>query len=233
MASWNSAKQNSVSGVDHVVNHVEYPWGRRPERLAVRLAHYRAVRALIFWAPPRGREPSYVTAKPNCSSRTIGKLLVWASVGVLLFSSTGCSRDAQHAQDSGKKIDLTLPKPQVRVQPAQKPADKSEASTEKKVVKKKLESASATAQRGVTQRITSQPDVAPVNGGRVKKQANRTPSKKRESATINSRRPATASMRRDAVGDGVDPQQQESRASEGTKRYQDSDNPLHPSHRKK
>ena len=225
--------QNAVSGVDHVVNHDEYPWGRRPERQAVRLAHYRAVQALIFWLPPGGREPSYLTAKPNCPSRIIGKLLVLASVGVLLISSTGCSRDVQHAEDSGKKIDLTLPEPQVRVQPAQKPADKIGSSSEEKAVKKKVESASATVQRGVTQPLTSQPDVAPVNGGRVKKQASGTPARKRESAAINPQRGAAASMRRDWVGNGRDPKQQDSRASEGTKLYQDNDNPLHPSYRKK
>ena len=172
-------------------------------------------------------------ARHKPPSRTIAKLLVWASVGVLLCSSIGCSRDAQHANDAGKKIDLTLPKPQVRAQPVQKPADKIEASTEKNGVKKKVESASATVQRGVSQLIPIQPNVASVKGGRVKKLASRTPAKKRESTAINSQGRATAAMRRNAVGVAVDPKQQDFRPSEGTKRYQNSDNPLHPSYRKK
>lgn len=188
---------------------------------------------LISWAPPGEREASYLMARHKPPSRTIEKLLVWVSVGVLLYTSIGCSRDAQHAEGAGKKIDLTLPQPQVRAQPAQKSADKIEASTEKNKVKKKVESASATVQRGVSQPITIQPNVAPVNGGRVKKPASRTPAKKREMTAIKSQGRATAPMRRDAVGDGVDPKQQDFRPSEGTKRYQNSDNPLHPSYRKK
>lgn len=192
--------------------------------------------AFLFGPPRGGRHPRYLTGKPKWSSRTIGKLLVGASVSVLLFSSTGCSRDAQYAQDSGKKIDLTLPEPQVRVQPEQNLADKTEASTEKKGVQKKNESASASTQRGVTQRVTTQPDVAPLSGGHVKKQASTTAKKtpkKRESAAINPRRPAEASMPRDALGDPVDLKPQDSRSSEATTRYQNSDNPLHPSYRKK
>ena len=205
---------------------------RRPERPTVRLPDYGEVWALISWAPPGEREARYLMAKHKPPSRTMRKLLVCASVVVLLFNSMGCSRDAQHADNTGKKIDMTLPKPQVRVPPAQKPADKIDASTEKNRVKKRVESASATVQRGVSQPMTIQPNVAPVNGGRVKKQASGTPAKKRESAAINPQGRATVPIRRDAVGDGVDPKQQDSRPSEGTKRYQDSDNPLHPSYRK-
>ena len=216
--------------------------------------------APLFCPPRAGWGPCHSTGKPKRASRIIGKLLLWAYLGILLFSSTGCSRNSQHAQDGGKKIDLTLPVPQVRVQPALKPASKIEASTEKKVVPKKNESASATAQRGVTQQVTSPPKVAPVNDGRVQQQPRttaKTMAKKRESAAVNARRPPAASMPRDAFGNGEDPKQQDSRASEGTKfrvspgrlaqrlkqqdsrasegtkRYEDSDNPLHPSYRKK
>lgn len=234
-----------MRAVNLVVNPVEGRWARQPERLAVRSVPYRPVLgrerlrwtfALLFCPPRGGWGPRQLTGKPKRTWRTIGKLLLWACLSLLLFSSTGCSRDAQHAQESGKKIDLTLPEPQVRLQPAQKPAGRIEASTEKKEVQKKNESASATAQRGVTQPATSPPKVAPVNDGRVKQHSRataKTMAKKRESAAINARRPAAASMPREAFGNGDDPKQQDSRASEGTKRYEDSDNPLHPSYRKK
>ena len=210
-------------------------WSRRPQRQTEGLAHYftlieryrlRWKLALGFWPPRGGCESRYLTAKPKPPSLTIGNRIIWVCVGVLVIGSTGCSRDAQHAEDTGKKINLTLPEPQVRVQTLQKPAEMIEKSTEKNEVKKKVESASATAQRGVTPPITSQPDVAPVNGVRMKKQASRTPAKKREATAINQQR------RSDAVGDGVDPKVQASRPREGTKLYQDSDNPLHASHRK-
>ena len=233
MASGHSAKQDSGCAAGHGVNHIEYLWMRRQDKSTVKLPDYSEVSALLSWAPRGESEAHNLIARHKPPSRSLQKLLVWASVGVLLFSSIGCSRDVQHAEDNGKKIDLTLPAPQVRVQAAEKPADKVDASTEEKAVKKKVESASATAQDGVTRPITRQPEVAPVNGGHVKKQARRTPAKKRDSAAINPQRPPTASMRRDGVGKGVDPKQQDSRASEETKPYQDSGNPLHPSYRKK
>lgn len=199
----------------------------------MKLPDYSEVSTLLSRAPRGESEAHNLIARYKRPSRSLQKLLVWASVGVLLFSSLGCSRDVQHAEDTGKKIDLTLPEPQVRAQPAKKPPDKVDASAEENAVKKKVESASATTQHGVTQPITRQPEVTPVNGGHVKKQARRTPAKKRESAAINPQRPPAASMRRDGVGKGVDPKQQDSRASEETKPYQDSGNPLHPSYRKK
>lgn len=189
-------------------------------------------RALGFWPPQGGRQTGYLAAKPKRPSRTIGKLGVWVSVAVLLISFTGCSRDAQQALDTGKKIDLTLPEPQVRVQPAQKHAD-IEASTEKNVVKKKVESASAAAQQGGTRPITSQPDIAPAKGVRMKKQISRRPAKKQDFAAINPQHPDTTSRDKDAVGDGVDRKEEDFRPNKGTKLYQDSSNPLHPSYRKK
>ena len=199
----------------------------------MKLPDYSEVSTLLSRAPRGESEAHNLIARHKRPSRSLQKLLVWASVGVLLFSSLGCSRDVQHAEDTGKKIDLTLPEPQVRAQPAKKPPDNVDASTKEKAVKKKVESASATTQHGVTQPMTRQPEVAPVNGGHVKKQARRIPAKKRDSAAINPQRPPTASMRRDGVGKGVDLKQQDSRASEETKPYQDSGNPLHPSYRKK
>ena len=157
---------------------------RRQNKSTVKLPDYSEVSALLSWAPSGESEAHNLIARHKPPSRSLKKLLVLASVGVLLFSSIGCSRDVQHAEDTGKKIDLTLPAPQVRVQAAEKPADKIDASTEEKAVKKKVESASATAQHGVTQPIARQPEVAPVNGGHVKKQARRTPAKKRDSAAL-------------------------------------------------
>ena len=156
----------------------------RQDKSTVKLPDYSEVSALLSWAPRVESEAHNLIARHKPPSRSLQKLLVWASIGVLLFSSIGCSRDVQHAEDTGKKIDLTLPELQVRVQPVKKPPDKVDASTEEKAVKKKVESASATAQHGVTQPITRQPEVAPVNGGHVKKQARRTPAKKRDSAAI-------------------------------------------------
>ena len=76
-------------------------------------------------------------------------------------------------------------------------------------------------------------DAAPANGKRGKAQVNKTTGKQRESEARDSPRPLPVSQRRDAVREGADPKQQDSRASEETKPYQDSGNPLHPSYMKK
>lgn len=187
----------------------------------------------LGFCPLQGGRTGYPAAKSKRSSQTLAKLGVWASVAVLLISFTACSRDAQQALDTGKKIDLTLPEPQVRVQPAQTNAD-IEASTKKNVVKKKVESAAAATQPGGTRTIRSQPDIAPAKGVRIKKkQISKRPAKKQDSAAINPQHPDTTSRDKDAVGDAINRKEEDFRPSKGTKLYQDSDNPLHPSYRKK
>ena len=132
MASGHSAKQDSGCAAGHGVNHIEYLWMRRQDKSTVKLPDYSEVSALLSWAPRGESEAHNLIARHKPPSRSLKKLLVLASVGVLLFSSIGCSRDVQHAEDTGKKIDLTLPEPQVRVQPAKKPPDKVDASTEER-----------------------------------------------------------------------------------------------------
>jgi hypothetical protein len=236
MGKWNDAKRNSARGVHHVVNHVERYWVGRAERLAVTSWPYRTVfqHAWVNWTPAlplRASEGGLATrGSRNKPGRSTSTLRIFVSI--LLMSSTGCSRDSQYATDSGKKIDLTLPEPQVRVQPAQKVADENEASKEKKSLQKKNERESASAQRAATQLTPRQPYAAPANGKQVKTQVNKTKGKPREPAASNSPRPAPVSQRRDADRDGADSKPQDSRTTE-SQPYQHSDNPLHPSYRKK
>ena len=240
MAQWNDTKRNSARGVHHVVNHVERYWVGRAERLALTSWPYRTVfeHPWLNWTPAlllRGSEGGLATCgsrtKPGGSTPTL-RIFVSAYVSILLMSSTGCSRDAQYAPDSGKKIDLKLPAPQTRVQPAQKAADEIEASTEKKSLQKNNQPKSAIAQRTATQPTPRQPDASPVNGKRVKTKINTMTGKERESAASDSPRPTPVSQRRDTVRDGADSKPQDSRATQ-SQPYQHSDNPLHPSYRKK
>ena len=239
MAQWNDAKRNSAGGVHHVVNHVERYWIGRAERLAVTSWPYRTAiqQAWVSWTPAlslRAPEGGLATVgsmrKLGRSKRTL-RIFVSAYVSILLMSSTGCSRDSQYPPDSEKKIDLTLPAPQTRVQPAQEAAGKIEALTEKKSLQKKNEPESAIARRAATQPTPRQPDTTPVNGKRVKAQVNETTGKQREVAARDSPRPPPVSQRRDAVREGADAKPQDSRATE-SQPYQPSDNPLHPSYRR-
>ena len=171
--------------------------------------------------------------------RRIGRLLTLASCLVFVVSGTGCSRDPQVAADLGKKIDLTLRKPEVRAEMLQKPAHKSEAIAKKSEAtsekeRQEVQNSGAPVEPDLSKSVSTTSRAGPASARMTKKKARKKPVKERAAAEINQQPPGTTSMRPETIGDGVIPKNgQDARPSNGVKLYQDSDNPLHPSYKKK
>ena len=158
-------------------------------------------------------------------------MLALAASAVLLVSGTGCSREPQNAADADKKIDLTLPNPIVHADTPQKPAGKTEVAVEKEVTK--VGAAGATPERGLPHPAASKPNAVPASAGITKKARKKT-HKERAAAAISQQRSSKASMRPQTVGDEyASKKEQDARPSKGVEHYQQSDNPLHPSYKKK
>ncbi len=165
--------------------------------------------------------------------RTIATLLALTWSALLVVSGAGCSRDPQNAADSGKKIDLTLPKPAARAEMAQKPADKIEAAADKSEAaptkkQTQVEVVRSTVDGDPPKSASSTVRAASASAGKIKKQARKQTDKQR-AAVVDSQ------QQRRPVGDGVPPndEDQESPSSDSAGRYRHSDDPLHPSYKKK
>ena len=159
-------------------------------------------------------------------SRRIGTMLALAYSAIFLVSGTGCSRESQTVADADKKIDLTLPKPIVHAETPQKPVGKTEAAVEQEVME-------VEAGRDLPDHAANKPKTEPVSAGITTKTKKKT-HKERAAALTSQQRSSTASMRPETVGDEVTLKKaQEAQPSKGVERYQQSDNPLHPSYQKK
>ena len=160
----------------------------------------------------------------------MGKWVILISAMILQVSVTGCSRDPAIAQNTGAKIDLTLPKPETRSQAPQKPVVKTELVVEP-AEKKKPAVDPATAERGVTESITRQPAASSAKSEKAKKEKSKTSAKQRDPVTISQPRPPGKSNSGAPVSERVDAEPI-APPREDEKSYQASDNPLHPSHKK-
>lgn len=175
------------------------------------------------------RRKSYQTkARIMEPLRTIGLLLALASSTVLVVSGTGCSRGPQNVADAGRKIDLTLPKPAVRSKTPQTPTGETEAATKKE--EGKVEAARASVEGDFSNPNRSKHNGVLMSIGKTQKETRTKAGKQRQTAVISQQ--ASEAAKR-GVGNRVDPEKQDARPSKGVPHYSQSDNPLHPSYKKK
>jgi hypothetical protein len=157
--------------------------------------------------------------------RTICLSLVLASSMLLVIGVMGCSRDPHNAAELGKKIDLTLPKPTGRADTPQKQGDKSEAAATNQQTQ--VGTALSTVKGDLTKSASNKSSAAPVSAQKKKVEPGKKTYKRREAA-------ADSLQKRQPVGDGATAkEEQDSRSSRDSELYEQSDNPLHPSYKKK
>ncbi len=164
--------------------------------------------------------------------KTIATLVTLTCFSLLIVSGSGCSRTPQNETHSGKKIDLTLPKPAARVQIPDKQADKIEVAADKPEAtasknQTEVDASHSTVKADLTKSVSSKASDASESAGKIKKQARKKTNKQRAAV-------ATSQQQRRPVGDGVAVKEnQDSPSREAAPLYQQNDNPLHPSYKKK